>query len=575
MSYPTNQNAYVVASGTSSTGAIVVYPRSPTSNDTQSFKVGQFWLDSSTPTLWYLSSFSQSAGILQATWTEVQGGFIDSFTVDAFTAPGTNPVVPDGAGLIAITGAQVATGTVGTNVIRTDSLAANSITIEIQRTTTAAAADADLNGVCHFDSSQFAVDSDGFVTLSGGGAAIDSFTVPSGTSPVVPDGAGNVDLPAGNGFAFTGGTNAMTGNMVSPFTGAFTFSGIVTSESSFNVAPGSDTDTDVITVAVTGTPTLEWDETQNGFRFITGLMVGDTVGSLSHQINGVTVGSDLEISSQAAQDLGGLTIHRHSDTALYGGHIVNLRSDGTHASPTIVQDGDVLGRYIGAGYDGTDYSLCAEFRIEVDGTPGANDMPGRFVFLTSPDGSQTPAEALRISQDKTISFTNYTQNSLSYFGASGLVTEIGPLTNGQLIIGSSGSVPVASNLTAGAGISIANGAGSVTIAATGSGFAWADQSGAFNATSDAGFFITATSTATLPASPTNGDTIEFIVNTTDVLTIQASGTQIIRIGNAASSAGGTAVSSGVTNGDSLALIYRSTNDTWLCLSAPQGVWAVA
>lgn len=59
--------------------------------------------------------------------------------------------------------------------------------------------------------------------LSGGGEAVDSFTVPFGTSPVVPDVSGNINLPAGNGFAFTGGTNAMTGNMVSPFTGDFTF----------------------------------------------------------------------------------------------------------------------------------------------------------------------------------------------------------------------------------------------------------------------------------------------------------------------------------------------------------------
>ena len=41
-------------------------------------------------------------------------------------------------------------------------------------------------------------------------------------------------------------------------------------------------------------------------------------------------------------------------------------------------------------------------------------------------------------------------------------------TNGQLIIGSTGALPVASTLTAGTNISITNGAGSITIAATNS-----------------------------------------------------------------------------------------------------------
>jgi len=45
--------------------------------------------------------------------------------------------------------------------------------------------------------------------LSGSGAAIDSFTVPAGTSPVIPDGAGNVDLTVGAGIVLTGGTNSI------------------------------------------------------------------------------------------------------------------------------------------------------------------------------------------------------------------------------------------------------------------------------------------------------------------------------------------------------------------------------
>jgi hypothetical protein len=46
---------------------------------------------------------------------------------------------------------------------------------------------------------------------------------------------------------------------------------------------------------------------------------------------------------------------------------------------------------------------------------------------------------------------------------------VGPLTNGQLVIGSTGNPPQAATLSAGTGVTITNGPGSVTISASGSG----------------------------------------------------------------------------------------------------------
>src|SRR5690349_1397460 len=89
--------------------------------------------------------------------------------VDAHTAPGTDPVVPDGTGQITVTGGQVAAGTT-TNVIRTDSLAANTYTIEIQRSQAVASTTVGDNGVSHFNSNQFTVDANAFVSLVGGKA---------------------------------------------------------------------------------------------------------------------------------------------------------------------------------------------------------------------------------------------------------------------------------------------------------------------------------------------------------------------------------------------------------------------
>ena len=59
-------------------------------------------------------------------------------------------------------------------------------------------------------------------------------------------------------------------------------------------------------------------------------------------------------------------------------------------------------------------------------------------------------------------------NSIEY-NNSGAFGGIGPLTNGQLVIGSTGLAPVAATITAGANITVTNAAGSITIASTGGG----------------------------------------------------------------------------------------------------------
>jgi hypothetical protein len=91
------------------------------------------------------------------------------FNVDAHTAPGTNPVVPDGTNHVTVTGGQVPAGTTA-NAIRTDSLAANTFTVEVQRSQASAGSFTANNGVCHFNSTQFQVDSNAFVQFPSIGA---------------------------------------------------------------------------------------------------------------------------------------------------------------------------------------------------------------------------------------------------------------------------------------------------------------------------------------------------------------------------------------------------------------------
>lgn len=129
---------------------------------------------------------------------------------------------------------------------------------------------------------------------------------------------------------------------------------------------------------------------------------------------------------------------------------------------------------------------------------------------------------------------------------------------------------------AGSGISLTNASGvsgNTTIAATGTVIgAWTDEATSFNAAKNNGYFVTATATATLPASPAQGDTIAFNVDSASgILTIQANTGQTISVGKAVSASAGTAASN--FNGDSIVLVYRSSDTSWRAIQSI-GTWTV-
>jgi hypothetical protein len=70
---------------------------------------------------------------------------------------------------------------------------------------------------------------------------------------------------------------------------------------------------------------------------------------------------------------------------------------GSVGGNTVVQSGDYLGRIDFAGADGSNLSSLGAFiGCQVDGTPGAGDMPGRLVFSTTADGASSPTARMTI-----------------------------------------------------------------------------------------------------------------------------------------------------------------------------------
>jgi hypothetical protein len=114
------------------------------------------------------------------------------------------------------------------------------------------------------------------------------------------------------------------------------------------------------------------------------------------------------------------------------------------------------------------------------GNFGIEKSNGLLLFLSDTGKAQgaatsLPTSLMQLSASSgivtigSLALTNTTVNGFAYIGASKALLSTAAATNGQLLIGSTGSVPVAATLTAGSGITVTNGAGTITIATSGGG----------------------------------------------------------------------------------------------------------
>jgi hypothetical protein len=108
----------------------------------------------------------------------------------------------------------------------------------------------------------------------------------------------------------------------------------------------------------------------------------------------------------------GISLSRFQASNPYGAVFTIQKSkNDTIGSHAVVASGDELGVISFDGSNGTAFNTAATISAVVDGTPGANDMPGRLVFSTTADGASSPTERMRITNDG----THYTRGTTSVF----------------------------------------------------------------------------------------------------------------------------------------------------------------
>lgn len=117
-------------------------------------------------------------------------------------------------------------------------------------------------------------------------------------------------------------------------------------------------------------------------------------------------GAPLEVTAHGGTNRGGITISNFLASANDSLIDFNKSRNDTVGSHTIVQSGDNIGGIIFRGSDGSAFVDACSINGQVDGTPGSNDMPGRLVFFTTPDGASGGQERFRIANNGDLTATD-------------------------------------------------------------------------------------------------------------------------------------------------------------------------
>jgi len=148
--------------------------------------------------------------------------------------------------------------------------------------------------------------------------------------------------------------------------------------------------------------------------------------------------------------------------------------------------------------------------------------------------------------------------------AAGVPVQLGTMTNGQMIIGSTGATPVVGTITVSGNLSATVGAGTFALALTGfAGFSYNDVAGTSQAAAvNNGYIISnaGQTTVTLPAVAAEGSVIAVQGKGAAGWILTANAGQTIHLGSSPTSVAGTLTSTNLW--DAVEVICVTANTTW-------------
>jgi hypothetical protein len=145
--------------------------------------------------------------------------------------------------------------------------------------------------------------------------------------------------------------------------------------------------------STTGTPAPERARIDSSGRLLVG-----TSSTRSNLFNGNTAVPAYTLIEGANDNSKRISTLIYGTTSSSAGPILALaaHNSNTVGGITAVTNGWEVGRISFQGADGTNFVEAGKISCEVDGTPGAGDMPGRIVLSTTSDGASSPTERMRL-----------------------------------------------------------------------------------------------------------------------------------------------------------------------------------
>lgn len=287
-----------------------------------------------------------------------------------------------GASLTSLPAGQL-TGTVPSGVLSNSSLFVGTTSVALNR----ASANQALTGI---SSIALPGSISGSVTL-----------VPTGTA-----GTTTITLPATTGTAITtGDTGTVTNTMLA---GSIVDTKLSTISTAGKVANSATTATNLNVASAI----VARDGSGN---FAAGQIASTTglVGTSTALSNVYSISTQLTPALQVEGNTGSaaaLSITRQTSAAA---NLILQRG----VTGTAVVDTDAVGQINFNGFDGTNYFNAALIRAIIDGTPGTGSMPGRLSLQTTPSGSTTPVERLRLTSAGRVQVTAAYDANITAVGA--------------------------------------------------------------------------------------------------------------------------------------------------------------
>jgi hypothetical protein len=401
----------------------------------------------------------------------------------------------------------------------------NTITTNVQVTAAIAASDITKVGLASFDSNDFIVDANGFVTLTGTGTAQ---TITGTTGGALSPTLGNWNIFGASTLAGT--EPVSTSGSISTLT--------INVQKSQAIASS-----DATKVGLANFNSANFSVDVDGFVSLAG-----TGGAAIQTITGNTGGPEVPLAGNFnILGTGSITVAGSANT-----QTVQLTGITNHA----IQ--------IGAG-------TATLTQLAATATTGQilqnNSLSDPSWSTATYPSTTTINQILYSSSDNVVNGLSTVNSATLVTTSAGVPVMSSTMTNGQMIIGSTGATPTTGTITStGGSIAVTTGAGTLNLEVSTGGFAWTDVTTATQAMVVQNGYITNRSGGvvyTLPATTVLGDEIK-VVGKLGITTITPNANQQILMGSGSGTIGVTGTIVGTNLGDCVTLraITAGSSTVW-------------